>query len=449
MLAGVVLLAVAALLPGCLSIEAASGGRMEARTLSLTGMDDDAGVGKAITPAPDATVWPRRWGDEIDGLGKGVIVPVAGPLEAWSPRRHGPWHSRLPKGNDEAFVRALAKGRAGEGGYRYRLEQNGAFVFERDPEIPEPPEGRPADRSEPSAMFVFVSGRVEGADANGQTDVGIDRTWFAFYDHRRDGRPDAEDPGIGTVMLLPGLFGIPEPVVDVVTSTMRQRGWNVIRMLAPPARFVEKTEIEIDPDAPESARAAAAELMHRVAETAYASEAAWGHVLALRPSLADRPKVAFAGSGGALALPAVLRRDRERYDGAVLIAGGANILEVVTRSTYTRPVDALDFAWSGYEWGETPPDGVIGPVTEEYLRHAPLDGYHARAWIGDLPLLILEASADKAVPTANSDLLWSRLDRPERWTIQGNHLTLFLSLWLHTPRILDWAEKAVLHGGEP
>ena len=56
---------------------------------------------------------------------------------------------------------------------------------------------------------------------------------------------------------------------------------------------------------------------------------------------------------------------------------------------------------------------------------------------------------DRAVPVENSELLWGRIGRPEKWTIQGNHLTLFLSLWLHTPRILDWADAAVLKGDVP
>jgi fermentation-respiration switch protein FrsA (DUF1100 family) len=121
----------------------------------------------------------------------------------------------------------------------------------------------------------------------------------------------------------------------------------------------------------------------------------------------------------------------------------------VTRSTYTEPVDALDFAWVGFGDGEVPPEDALGPVLAEYLRHAPLDGYHAREWLGGLPVLIVQASLDRAVPVENSELLWQRLGEPEKWTIQGNHLTLFLSLWLHTPRILDWAETAVVDGGGP
>lgn len=270
------------------------------RCSSVTDSDD------ARELRADAAVWPERWGDGDPGVGKGVVVPLDGPLDAWSPRRHGPWHARVPRGGDLEQVEALASGRAGEAGYRFRMEGYGAFVFERDPDIPAPDEDAEIGRSEPAMLFAFVSGRPaeDAGDAGdgAEPHIEVERTWFAFYDHRRGGAPEAGDPGLGTVMLLPGLFGIPEPVIDLVTSAMRQRGWNVIRMLAPPSRFVEKTEIELDPDDPASPAEAAGVLMHRIAETAYAAEGAWGHVLGERPDLGDLPKVVFGGSGGAMAL---------------------------------------------------------------------------------------------------------------------------------------------------
>ena len=444
------LISTAAVLSGCLTVQPAGSGSALASTLSIAGErasgDGLAGEQTRAADVDESNAWPPRWGDSAEGVGKGVTVAIDGPLSAWGPRRHGPWHARLPRGNDADLVRTLAVGRTDGSGYRFRLEGAGAFVFERDPDVPRPEEGRPLRRSEPSFMFVFVSGQLDEEPHGDAPRVDIERTWFAFYDHRRGGRPDSADPGLGTVMLLPWLFGIPEQVVDVVTSTMRQRGWNVIRMLAPPARFVELTEIELDPDDPESPAEAAQELMHRIAESAYAAEAAWAHVLAERPELSDRPKLAFGGSGGGLALPAVVRRDPGRYDGVVIVAGGANILDVVSRSTYTKPVQALDFAWAGYEEGETPPRDVLDRFTAEYLRHAPLDGYHAGEWIDGTPVLVIQASSDKAVPVENSEILWQRLGEPEKWTINGNHLTLFLSLWLHTPRILDWAQTNLLEG---
>ncbi len=437
-------------LAGCVAIDA----RSDARSVAF----DSGGrvgdkVGGTIELSGDTPVWPPRWGDDVPALGKGVIVEIDGPLDAWSPRRHGPWHSRVPKGEDAAQVATLARGRLDGEGFQFRMEGAGAFVFERDPDIAAPVPGDAIGRSEPAMMFVFVSGRPEidtvpAAGGSRGPRIAIERTWFAFYDHRRGGTHDPEDSGLGTVMLLPGLFGIPEPVIDVVTSAMRQRGWNVIRMLAPPSRFVEQTQIELDPEDPASPAEAAGELMHRIAETAYAAQAAWDHVLAERPALADRPKVAFGGSGGALALPAVVRRDHARYDGAVLIAGGANILDVVSRSTYTEPVDALDFDWAGYDERTIPPADVLEKFTNEYLRHAPLDGYHAGEWFNGTPVLIMQASGDNAVPVENSELLWQRLGGPEKWTISGNHLTLFMSLWLHTPRILDWIDTTIRETGE-
>jgi hypothetical protein len=155
------LLALAAsTLSACITIEPGSPGRAIAGTMSIS--DPEARAGRDAI-APGVAVWPRRWGDEIadrqnDSV-KGVIVPVEGPLKAWQPRRHGPWHARLPRGNDTELVAALANGRADEQGYRFRMEGNGAFVFERDPDIPSQTE--PVGRSDPAEMFVFVSGRIE------------------------------------------------------------------------------------------------------------------------------------------------------------------------------------------------------------------------------------------------------------------------------------------------
>jgi len=412
---------------GCVTVQSAA-------SMSSTIPD---GLSRTAPHEAESVVWPARWGDGAPGIGKGVVVAVDGPLRAWYPRRHGSWHRRLPKEGDEAIVRALAAGRAGEAGYQFRLEGEGAFIFQRDSEVPAPKGAR--GRDEPSFMFVFASGRVAERRAD-EPRVEVQRTWFAYYDHRRGGSAEPGDPGEGVVMLLPGLFGVPEGVVDVMVATMRQRGWNVVRMLAPPAGFVARSDLKIDSGAgaEASAREAASELMDRVAETAYAAEGAIGHVLARRPALSDRPKVILGGSAGALALPAAVMRTPGVYDAAVLIAGGANLLEIVTRSSYTGPVEALEFEWTGFDG--TPDRGALERVASAYLAHAPLDAGNAAAALHGTPVLMLQATADDAIPPDTGDRLWRALGEPERWLVSGNHLTLFMSLWLYTPRIMDWVE---------
>jgi alpha-beta hydrolase superfamily lysophospholipase len=422
---------------GCMTVQFP--GRSVARSAAPLAIGADTEVAQAV--------WPPRWGDERPGLGKGVIVEVNGPLRAWSPSRHGPWHQRLPRDGDEHLVLALARGRTDEQGYLYRMEGPGAFVFDRDPRTPAPPL-IPRRREDPSFMFVFASGRNDGEE-RGRPRVEIQRTWFAYYDHRRDGRSDRDEPGLGTVMFMPGLFGVPEFVMELLVQTMRQRGWNVVRMLAPPAGFVARSELTIDPggNAPESARRVARELMDRIAESAYAAEAALEHVLDRRPALRARPKVILGGSAGAMALPAAVLRSGA-YDGAVLIAGGGNILEIITRSSYTRPVNAMDFRWIGFEDDARPDRETLDRVAGMYLDHAPLDPLHASAALQGMPVLMLHASGDDAIPPDTGDRLWKALGEPERWIIQGNHLTLFLSLWTYGPRIMDWLERNTV-GVEP
>ena len=388
----------------------------------------------------ERSIWPARWGDGKPGLGKGVIVPIDGPLSAWEGVRLGPWHHRLPRRDDEPVIRALAKGRAEAGGYRYRMEGSGAFLFARKIGAPDPDDTR-IGRSDPSFMFVFASGQVEKGQ-EGKSDeplVEIERTWFAFYDHRRGGRPaDADDSGKGTVVLMPGLFGIPVKVMDTMVATMRTDGWNVVRMLAPPARFVESRQFVLDPGDSESPREAAAYLMNRIAETAYAAEAAVDYVMARRPSLADLPTVLIGGSAGALALPAAMLRAPDRYDAAVIIAGGANLLDIISRSSYSEPIEALQFSWKD---GAEPTAETRERFFSAYLKNAPLDGANTAFAFEGKPVLMIQGMIDEAVPSDSGDLLWSTLGEPERWMVQGNHMTVFLSLWLYTPKIMSWLDE--------
>ncbi len=395
----------------------------------------------------ERSIWPARWGDDKPGLGKGIVVPIDGPLSAWEGVRLGPWHHRLPRRNDEPVIRALAKGRADAGGYRYRMEGAGAYIFDRKFDAPDPDDTR-IGRNDPSFMFVFASGQVEPA-GGGMPDeprVDIERTWFAFYDHRRGGRhAEPNDPGKGTVVLMPGLFGIPVQVMDTMVATMRTDGWNVVRMLAPPARFVESKQFVLDPGDSDSPRKAAAYLMNHIAETAYAAEAAVEYATERRPALADLPTVLIGGSAGALALPAAMRRAPDRYDAAVIIAGGANLLDIVLRSSYSEPIDALRFSWKD----NTEPT----PETRErffsaYLKNAPLDGANAAPAFAGKPVLMIQGMTDEAVPSDAGDRLWKTLGEPERWMVQGNHMTVFMSLWLYTPKIMAWLDQR-FYGDRP
>lgn len=415
---------------GCMTVQ--SPGRPVAR--------EAAPLAIGARAAEAESLWPARWGDDRPGLGAGVVVELNGPLSAWSSYRLSRWHRLLPSDRYEHMLLALARGRADAEGYLFRMEGPGAFVFDRDPNKPAPP-FVPRQRTDPSFMFLFASGRNDGLE-RGRPRVEIQRTWFAYYDHRLAGRSDRNDPGLGTIMLMPGLFGVPEFTMELLVQTMRQRGWNVIRMLAPPAGFVAQSELTVDPgeNAPESARRVARELMDRIAESAYATEAALDYVLARRPALRARPKVIVGGSAGALALPAAVMRTGA-YDGAVLIAGGTNILEIITRSTYTKPVNALDFRWVGFDENARPDRETLERIAAMYLDHAPLDPHHAAGALAGMPILMLHASGDDAIPPDTGDRLWRALGEPERWVIQGNHLTLFLSLWTYGPRIMDWLDK--------
>jgi pimeloyl-ACP methyl ester carboxylesterase len=383
------------------------------------------------THAPDS-VWPDRW-TATDRMG--AIVPIEGPLSAWIGVRLGPEHYLRGGPEDSTDAEAVAQNAGATTGYQYVLEGPGSFIFER---ATDGSRGR-STSSDPAEMFKFVSGRSLGT-IQSITVVRIERTWMAYYDA-------ATDDTRGLLVLVPGLFGVPEPVDDRFVEMCRQDGWAVLRLLAPPSRFTARATFTIDPlDLGSSARAIARELGDRAAETAYAVDAGVEHVHELRPDLADATHVLVGMSGGAIAAPTVNARTPARYDAVVLIAGGCNFLLTNEYSNYADWVQAIQ-----YDWGEREPTraerrDIMEKLSKEYLAQAPLDGYQLARLLRDRPVLMLHGKVDRAVPAQYGEELWERLGKPERWVFPVGHELLFLTLNAQTARILDWVDRQVETG---
>jgi len=393
--------------------------------------------------------WPERWGEELAGT-PGVIVPIEGALEGLASARVGR-HGRLrPDPDDLAQLSALAATHAA-GPYLYRFEGPRSFVFLR-PERRLPERFEPGDRAapgprDPDDLFVFVSGRT----VDDQTERGvpspprveIQRTWFAQY------RPDEGAEARGTILFLPGLFGVPGFVNDAIVRTMRREGWTVVRMLAPPSRFTEREVITVahPTGISEAAELAADRLDHRLAETAYAAEAALRRARTTDPDLSGKPVVLYASSGSALAAPAVAARLDGNLDASVIVAGGAGLISIVSGSSYAGWVDGLQFEWKGF--GGRPDEIYAFLLEQRYLRLSALDPYNRADALDDVPTLLIHAAGDRAVPAERGELLWQRLGRPERWTDPVGHGLLFLTLHFKTGRILRWIDEALRTDGAP
>ncbi|MEM8756394.1 MAG: alpha/beta hydrolase [Planctomycetota bacterium] len=274
---------------------------------------------------------------------------------------------------------------------------------------------------------VFASGRLEGDT------LLVSRTWFRLV------REATAEPR-GLAVLMPGMFGTPEDVVQRVENELRRSGWAVLRMLAPPARTTERFVLTVSPDLPTEAvaKTLATELDRRAAEPAYAVRAAIADAIRRRPALEPLSLVAIGMSGSAITMPAVLALDPGAFDAAVFVAGGTNSAAIARESNYKGWIDSVHVEWSE---GEPTPRELAG-FDAAYLAHARLDGHHLAPRLTELPTLVMHGTADRAVPARYGDELWRRLGRPERWTVPFGHELLFGSLMLRAPQIVSWLNEA-------
>lgn len=412
-------------LPGCMVIQPGSVTSTLVAGSSRASVSDDRAGDDAETIDE---AWPERWGTGGQHI-KGVIEPVEGPLDSWVGVRLGKHHQLRAAEEERAAMDRLASGEPGAGLYRYRGEGPGSYVFVRRFEDRAPESADNPD--EPAAMFRFISAQ-RAHETGGVPHLDIERTWFALYDPA----PNAEPRGV--IVLLPGMFGTPEPVIHTTIRRLRGGGWSVLRMLSHPGRFTQKSSFEIDPSALEAAGADIASVFNqRAAEVAYSVDAAIDHTHTLRPELANQRHVLLGMSGGAMALPTVHARSPQRYDAAVLIAGGANFLRINMLSNYASWIDSVELSWTE----GAPARAERERLLEQYLRHATLDAYHTAPLLEGKPVLVFHAARDKAVPAITGEQLWRRLGEPERWVFPVGHELIFGALPFQLDRMLTWLDE--------
>jgi fermentation-respiration switch protein FrsA (DUF1100 family) len=408
--------------------------------------------------------WPERFGPAHErGPARGVIVPLTGPLKDWRGVHLGEFHqlhAGTPEREDIAALTAATGDR--DRPVVFRTEGPGSYVFTQPikpgDEVPKGP--RPGD----PVLFKHVQGRspltvpagpafaTDPAAGDAGTEprpVLLERTWFSFAVPA-----DGVAASRGIVVLLPGMFGTPEPVVDGLERSLRAAGWAVLRLRAHPSRFTERLAVAIEDGAePDAAELFAREMGERATSCAVAVRDALDHVLAAEhPELTGRPIVLLGMSGGAIALPTVHALDPDRYAAAVLIAGGVNYLRIDLESSYASWIDAIDIDWTPGDVSDDAerqpvPPGRGARLSEAYLAAAPLDGYHTAPLLSGKPVLMVHGGADRAVPAASGDLLWERAGRPERWILPVGHELLFISLPTQVSRIISWLDRQVPRAG--
>jgi alpha-beta hydrolase superfamily lysophospholipase len=182
----------------------------------------------------------------------------------------------------------------------------------------------------------------------------------------------------------------------------------------------------------------AAVIDDELADWAYSLEAVFEYLAAQRPDIPQQPLVIMGFSIGALGLPAVVARMPDRFQAAVIVAGGADLIEIARRSKKANPGIRL-------EWrGDQPAQEDWQALNAAYLERVKLDPYHTAAAVAEIPVLVCHAHFDQVVPAATGELLHTRLGKPQRFVFPVGHRHLLrIVMRLQAGRIVQWIEAAV------
>lgn len=379
----------------------------------------------AADPAGEYLPFDSAWPERVRVGGRlGVIRDQGAEVTGWHQR--GSWFGRMAQTpEDLADARAIQDALGRE--VKIDFEGQGAYVVSFDPREDRRYTQVPKAWDRPARQFKFISLEAGEDGGKGEASYVIQRSSFVWYTPFADKDGKAARPDMagarGVALVMPGLFGTPDMVIDTVVRRLRQDNWAVLRLLSASSRFTETTEFVINPrtNLEREAERAAAELCDRAAEIAYAVEAAFEHMLTINPDLRGKPRVAIGGSAGAMTMSTVVARDPGAYGAVVMIGGGADYWLINERSNYRRTADAIRIEWVGGEPGEE----ARKRFTEAYMKRARLDPYHTAAALKGKPVLLFYGSLDRAVQAALGDLLWERLGRPRRDVVPYGHEFLF------------------------
>lgn len=408
----------------------------------------------ASTPAADSeesSIWPARWGTSTvrPGSTAGIIIPLEHPISELRRAHLSRFHTLRTGDTEYADMTALARGMGIDRPYKFKPEGPGSYVFvHRAPLDDSDPASEPDSSldDEPEIAFKFISAQIAGLSKTGdenQEQLELERTWFTYRTPSKD-----QDP-IGTILLMPGMFGTPEGVIDGMERYFRSQQWSVLRMLSHPSRFTQRQQYAVPEGSDVKVAIEIASYFDtRTAEAAYAASSALRYVHTQYPNESEKPVILLGMSGGAMILPTVYQYDPALYDAGVLIAGGGNFLEINVRSNYAGWIDAIDLDAdpSDPEIQELETDRLKA-LAATYLEESKLDSLNTASSMHDVPVLMLHGSADKAVPASTGDALYKALGSPERWVYPVGHELIFAGLPLQIGKIERWMRAQVTESG--
>lgn len=252
---------------------------------------------------------------------------------------------------------------------------------------------------------------------------------------REDAWPGAPRPR-GLVLFFDGVLtsDYERPLV----RTLESRGWAVVTISTVTAmRRGGPVRVASSADVVPAAREIAADIDDALAETAYAAEAVVEYLATHRPDVPQRPLILAGCSIGACAVPVAAARLGDSVDAAILVGGGANMLDVALRSDATNLGVQVD--WGGGAASiERNTDLLV-----EYLRASRLDPYHTAPYLAARPVLCVHAVFDAIVPAAAGRLLYARLNNPDRIRFNGGGTALMSMMDDVAPQIATWLDRAM------
>ena len=235
----------------------------------------------------------------------------------------------------------------------------------------------------------------------------------------------------GLVIILCGLGGM-QHSSKTLGHGLLQDGWAVVYLYTVLNVPKYRMNIELDSQNPSAD-------MIKLFDTKYCQVIAATKAIHTRmekqlPSLQNTSLALIGISAGAINTPAVYYEMRDEVDAIILIAGGANMFDIVQEGAFTN-------------WKFTNADGKkfstdeLRVMNELYLNTPSRDPYHLAPILPRDTTLIIHAKWDAVVPASNGDLLWERAGRPERWVYPSGHLGLFMTFDWHTHDIVQWLDS--------
>ena len=235
----------------------------------------------------------------------------------------------------------------------------------------------------------------------------------------------------GLAIILCGLGGM-QHSSKVLGHELLNDGWTVVYLYT--VLNVPKYRMNVKLDS-ENPIASAIELFDtKFCQVVAATKAIRTRMEQQLPSLQSAPLVLIGISAGALNTPAVYHELYEEVDAVVLVAGGANMFDIVQDGAFTN-------------WKFTDSDGnkfsrqQLQTMNDEYLGTPSRDPFFLAPELPHDKTLIIHAKWDAVVPAKNGEILWERAGKPERWMFPSGHLGLFMTFDWHTADITTWLDS--------